>query len=52
MDSMYPLMTKDETIKKEYTLKITDAHLDKVMGMHQRSEFNLQSIIMEDYIKK
>jgi hypothetical protein len=42
MDSMYPLMTKDETLKKEYTLKITDDHLDKVFGgTAKRSEFNL-----------
>jgi hypothetical protein len=30
MDSYYPLMTTDPTIHKEYILKITDEHLDKV----------------------
>lgn len=29
-DSYYPLMTNDPAIKKEYILKITDEHLDKV----------------------
>jgi hypothetical protein len=32
MDSFYPLVTEDPSKRKEYTLKITDTHLDNVFG--------------------
>ena len=49
-DSFYPLVTEDPSKRKEFTLKITDNHLNKVFGngaVHQ-SQFNLQSIYIEE----
>lgn len=50
LDSYYPLVTEDPKKKKEYVLKITDTHLNNVFGSgkNENSQFNLQSIIIQD----
>ena len=40
-DSLYQLYTSDPVKKKDYTLKITDSHLNKVFG---ENNFNLNSV--------
>jgi len=37
-------VTEDPKKRKEYTLKITDKHLDNVFEKEKESKFNLQSI--------
>lgn len=46
-DSYYPLMTNDPAIKKDYILKITDQHLNKVFDDKDRKQV-LQSILIQD----
>jgi len=48
MDSYYPLMTNNPEKKREYTLKITNNHLENVMGQKNSNLFNLQSIYIQD----
>lgn len=49
MDSYYPLMTTDPSIKKEYILKITDEHLNKVFDKNNNQVQN-SIIIQDDYM--
>lgn len=49
-DSVYPLMTSDPKKQKEYTLKITDTKLNNVFDKQNKDNFNLQSIMIQDYI--
>ena len=44
-DSYYPLMTNDPAIKKEYILKITDEHLNRVFDDKDRKQV-LNSILI------
>lgn len=46
MDSVYPLMTSDPILGKEFTVKITDKKLDNVFDDKNKNNFNLQSIMI------
>jgi hypothetical protein len=50
MDSVYPLMTSDPEKGKEFTVKITNQKLDHVFDTANKNNFNLQSIMIQDYI--
>ena len=50
MDSVYPLMTSDPSKQKEFTVKITNQKLDNVFDKQNNENFNLQSIMIQDYI--
>ena len=49
-DSYYPLMTNDPAIKKEYILKITDEHLNKVFDDKDRKQVLNSIFIQDDYM--
>ena len=50
MDSIYPLMTSDPDKGKEFTVKITNKKLDNVFDHKNNNDFNLQSIMIQNYI--
>lgn len=49
-DSHYPLMTSDPNKQKEFTVKITNKKLDQQFDQENKNKFNLQSIMIQDYI--
>lgn len=53
-ESVYPLMTSDKTLQKEFIIKtnINNEKLDKVFDPQNHGKFNLNSVyIMDDYIQ-
>ena len=50
---MYPLMTQNPKLQKDYLIKITDKKLDRVFDQENKGKFNLDSVyIQDDYISK
>ena len=43
-------MTSDPEKGKEYTVKITSEYLDKVFDEKNKNNFNIQSIMTDNYI--